>query len=132
MGAKTPLGPLEIEILDWVQDHAPATVRRAAEHFHRERELARTTVLTILERLRKKGYLKRRKADGSYEYLSSASMAEVRTALVGDFIHTMLGDSLTPFMAYLSKKGQVSEAELAELKRLVQELDERRAGESKP
>jgi predicted transcriptional regulator len=132
MGAKTPLGPLELEILEWVQDHAPATVRMAVEQFNQERELARTTILTVMERLRKKGYLERRMVDGLYEYSPSAPMSEVQSTLVGDFIRTMLGDSLTPFVAYLSRRAHVSEAELAELKRLVQELDERREGEPKP
>ena len=125
MAAKTPLGPLEVEILEWVQEHAPATVRLAAEHFSRERDLARTTVLTILERLRKKGHLERQKAGGSYVYSPSAPINDVRSALVGDFVRTMLGDSLSPFVAYLSKKGRVSAEELSELKRLVQELEQR-------
>ena len=129
MGAKTPLGPLELEVLTWVQDHAPATVRAAADHFARERELARTTVLTILERLRKKGHLERRNIDGVNEYLPAAPRSEVQSALIGDFVRNMLGGSLTPFMAYLTRKGSVSDTELAELKRLVRELDERRSEE---
>jgi predicted transcriptional regulator len=114
-----------------VQDHAPVTVREAAEHFARERELARTTVLTILERLRKKGYLERRKAEGIFEYSPSAPKAEVQNALVGEFVRNVLGGSLTPFMAYLSRKDRVSDAELNELKRLVRELDERQGEEPK-
>jgi predicted transcriptional regulator len=120
---------LELEILTWVQDHAPVTVRDAAEHFARERELARTTVTTILERLRKKGYLERRLAGSVNEYLPAAPKAEVQSALIGEFVRNVLGGSLSPFMAYLTRKDRISDAELEELKRLVRELEEHREGE---
>lgn len=116
----------ELEVLRYVQDHAPVTTRQAAEHFAETRQVARTTVLTLLERLRAKGQLEREKAGSVYVYRPSAPKAEVQRTLVRDFIERALGGSLSPFVAYLSREAEVSDAELEELRRLVSDLDERR------
>jgi predicted transcriptional regulator len=116
----------ELEVLRYVQDHAPITARQAAEHFAATRQAARTTVLTLLERLRAKGQVAREKDGSVYVYAPSVPKAEVQRALVRDFIERALGGSLSPFVAYLSREAEVTEDELAELKRLVSELDERR------
>ena len=59
-----PLGDQELDLLRYVTEHSPITVREAAESYGRDRGLARTTVLTMMERLRSKGYLTRTEVDG--------------------------------------------------------------------
>ena len=55
--SKASLGPLEIEILRYIGDHYPISVAEVAEHVAQTTGQARTTVLTIMDRLRGKGYL---------------------------------------------------------------------------
>jgi predicted transcriptional regulator len=57
MGKVENIGRAELEVLRYVQDHHPASVRQVAEHFAESKGHVRTTILTVLERLRKKGYL---------------------------------------------------------------------------
>ena len=45
-----------------------ATVAEVVERFGQPRGLARSTVLTMMERLRKKGHLSRQQVDGVYRY----------------------------------------------------------------
>ncbi len=59
---KEPLGHLELSVLQYVADHPSITVREVAAHFAETSGLARTTLLTVMERLRSKAYLKRKKA----------------------------------------------------------------------
>ena len=83
----------------------------------------RTTVLNVMERLRQKGYLKRRKSEGVFQYFPSVPKAELLGDLVKDFVETSLGGSVSPFVAYLSRETVVGEDELKELKKLVRDLE---------
>jgi len=122
---RPPLGEQELALLRFVIDHAPVSVGEAAETFGKAHGLARTTVLTVMARLRKKGYLERARDDGGvYRYSPSVSHAELLRSLVGDFTERMLGGSVQPFVAYLVEKVDLSEEELAALRKLVQRLDD--------
>ena len=43
--------------------------------------------------------------------------------MVKNFVEKTLGGSLTPFVAYLNQANELSDAELAEFKRMIHELD---------
>ncbi len=72
-----PLGQVQLEILQYVADHHPIRVGDVAEHFAKTAGKARTTVLTVMEKLREKGYLTRRKLRGTYHYSPKVSKNEV-------------------------------------------------------
>ena len=119
----TGLGEQELEVLRFVTDHAPTSVREVAQAFGEPRGLARTTILTMMERLRKKGFLTRRKADGSFAYSPALAKTELMQNLVQDFVEKTLGGSLTPFVAYLSEARNLNDTQIAELRRLVEEME---------
>ena len=79
-----------------------------------------------MERLRKKGYLTRKKDQGVWRYSTKLGTAELRKSLVRDFVERTLGDSLSPFMAYLAQDAELTEEELAQLKQTVRSLEARR------
>jgi predicted transcriptional regulator len=122
-----PLGDQELEVLNFISEHAPITARDVAERFGEERGLARTTILTVMERLRKKGYVVRKRRDGVFQYSPRVPQSEVIQGVVGQFIERTLGGSVSPLLAYLSKTRQVSREELAELESLVDELRSERS-----
>jgi len=119
---KKSLGRAELEILQYVADHQPISVRDVAEHAARENGLARTTVLTVMERLRKKGYLARRKAKGIYRYSLKLAKTELMQTLVHDFVDGVLGGSVSPLTAYLAGTENLGDEDLARLRSLVEEL----------
>ena len=99
------LGEQELELLRYVTDHSPISVRDAAAQYGEPRGLARTTVLTVMERLRKKGFLVRSHDAKSFEYSAVNEKPQVLRNLVGDFVDKMLGGSVTPFVSYLAESG---------------------------
>jgi len=125
---KPSLGQQELDVLRYVTDHAPLTVAEAAEQFGVPRSLARTTILTMMERLRKKGYLTREKVDGIFRYSPSLPKAELMRGLVQNFMTRTLDGSIEPFVAYLSQDAKLSDSELDELKTLVSDLEAKRKG----
>ncbi|HEX5109953.1 MAG TPA: BlaI/MecI/CopY family transcriptional regulator [Vicinamibacterales bacterium] len=116
------IGDQELALLRYVGDQQQATVGQAAEGFGVPRGLARSTVLTMMERLRKKGHLTRRLVDGVYHYAPRiAHGAAVRQA-VRNFVDRTLDGSITPFVAYLAERERLSDEELAELEALLARL----------
>ena len=117
------IGQAELELLTYVQDHHPMTVREVAEHFARAKGHVRTTTLNVMARLVRKGYLTRRKADGVYQYAPRIGKGELLRGLVRDFVERALGGSLSPFVAYLAEDAQLSQRDVVELKKLIELLE---------
>src|SRR5262245_35775858 len=120
--ATSTLGEQELALLKSVADAGSATVGEMADAFGRDRGLARSTVLTMMERLRKKGRLVRRMDDGVYRYRAHASSAELLQGVVQRFVERHLDGSVSPFLAYLSEATELTDEELRELEGLVDKL----------
>jgi predicted transcriptional regulator len=116
------LGEQELEVLQYISGHAPIAARDVIEHFASERSLARTTILTVMERLRKKGYLVRRRTGGIFQYSPRVEQDEVLHGLARSFVEKTLGGSLSPLVVYLTKTRKVSDEEFAELQQMVEAL----------
>ncbi len=121
--ADTSIGEQELALLRHIADSGGASVAEAVESFGSSRSLARSTVLTMMERLRRKGHLGRRLAGGVYRYRARTTSADLLKRAVGRFVDRNLGGSLAPFLAYLSESTDVTEAELRELEELVARLN---------
>ena len=120
---KPNLGEHELEVLRYIDTHGPVAAREVVEAVGPERQLARTTVLTVVERLRKKGYLKRkRNREGVFVYTSSEPQAELMQDLVRQFVEKMLGGAVSPVVAYLASVKRLPDEDLAEMQKLVDEL----------
>ena len=63
------LGELEARVMRKIWDRGrPATVRDILSDLERERPIAYTTVMTVMDNLRKKGWLRRQAAGRAYRY----------------------------------------------------------------
>ena len=124
--SRSSIGDQELALLQWLAERGGATVGEAVEGFGRG--LARSTVLTMMERLRAKGRLRRSKAAGVYRYTSPAAPAEVLRGVVESFVEQTLGGSVSPFVAYLAESGELSADEVAELEALLARLQAKGEG----
>ena len=124
------LGQQELELLQYITNASPASVKDVAHDYGARNGLARTTILTVMERLRKKGFLTRTQAGGCFVYSAALEQPRVLNNLVGNFVENMLGGSLSPFVAYLAERSKLDDAELEELRKLVVRMETER--ETKP
>ena len=123
---RPPLGVQELSLLHHLAVAGPCTVGQAVEAFGGRHGLARSTVLTVMERLRKKGYLVRRRVDGVFQYRSVEAPEALLRGVVGEFVERTLGGSVSPFVAWLAEApGEVSPEDVARLEALVQKLREK-------
>ena len=68
----------------------------------------RTTTLNVMDRLRKKGFLTRKKANGAFQYSPREQKADFFHSRVDPCVHRELGGSVTPFVAYLVREAVLS------------------------
>ena len=121
------VGDQELALLQHIAEHEAASVGEVAATFGEPRGLARSTVLTMMERLRAKAYLKRKQGDGGvYRYSTTARQDDVVRHAVGSFVEKTLQGSVSPFVAWMSERKDVSAGELAELEALVATLQSKR------
>jgi predicted transcriptional regulator len=126
------LGDLEAAVMArlW-QWESPATVREVLEDLNgddrRERTLAYTTVMTVMDNLHRKGFLRREPSGRAYRYTPVRSREEH----VADLIAADLADSddrATPLLLFI---GQMTPAEVAKLRSALEATDRPPAGSSR-
>src|SRR2546426_934768 len=86
MSTPLPSASQELQFLRFVARRGPIAAGRVAEDLGRELGVSRSTVLTVLERLRRKGHLRRRKVEGVYLYASTLPFDRLMRAAVGQFV----------------------------------------------
>jgi len=123
---KPSIGDQELALLQHIDESGAASVGEVAASFGEPRGLARSTVLTMMERLRGKGYLKRKQLRGMFRYSTATGAGEAMRSAVGSFVEKTLSGSVSPFVAWMSERAEVSDTELAELEALVTQLQSRR------
>lgn len=119
---KPSIGDQELLLLHYIDERGDGSVGEVAADFGETNGLARSTVLTMMERLRAKGYLRRKRVAGVYRYSAATGPREATRRAIGQFVERTLGGTVSPFVAWLSERGEVSDQELAELKAVVAKL----------
>lgn len=124
------LGELELEVLKTIWQHQPCSVQHIAGIFGKRKGCARTTVLTVMQRLHAKGFLKRRKVAGVFQYSSTQTRRQVVSSLISQFLDKVLDGSAAPFVAYLTETKDLSRQQVAALREIARQLGNEE-GESK-
>jgi predicted transcriptional regulator len=113
----------ELEIMKVVWELQTATVRDVYEVLLRRRKIAYTTVMTMMNILEEKGYLKKRADDKAYVYRPTKAKAKVIRAMVQEFVGRVFNGSAQPLLVQLVKDRKISEKDLAEISRQIKEAE---------
>ena len=123
------LGELELEVLKTVWEAPGNTVQETASALNQRRRCARTTVLTVIQRLHAKGFLRRRKVQGVFRYWPTSGRDKVLSGLIGRFVDKVLDGSPAAFLAYLADAKELTEEQADALREIVRQLErEEKAG----
>ncbi|MEU2388549.1 BlaI/MecI/CopY family transcriptional regulator [Streptomyces sp. NPDC012461] len=80
-----PLGELEDAVMTRVWKwNRPVTVREVLEDLQKERSIAYTTVMTVLDNLHQKGWVRREAEGRAYRYEAVSTRAAYAAALMND------------------------------------------------
>ena len=118
------LTPLELEIMSVLWETGPANVQTVQQKL--PRELAYTTVQTMLNILRRKGRVKRTLKDRAYFYRPAVTRGRVVRQAVSDLVERLFGGSAESLVMSLVETRHLDAEKLNRLNRLVKKSEEER------
>jgi predicted transcriptional regulator len=121
-GRRTHLGELERAVMEHLWELGrPATVREVHTALSGNREIAYTTVMTVLDRLAKKGSVEQSRNGRAYSYQPAVTRDELTAELMHEALGTVDGDDRAS--ALVRFVGTVSPADAAALRAALAEVE---------
>ena len=112
---------LELDILKVLWDESPLPVRevRARLETQAARPLAHSTVITMLNIMHGKGFLKRKKDGKAFLFSPKVKKESVTGKMMGDLLSRAFDGSPAAMMLNLLETNDIDADELAELRKLI-------------
>lgn len=102
---KVHLTPLELDVMKAVWRHPPVTVREVHAAVLPSRNLAYTTIMTIMDRLFHKGFLTRIKKSRTHHYEPSVTYEDARDDALDHLVAAYFGGSREDLREFLRGNG---------------------------
>jgi BlaI family transcriptional regulator, penicillinase repressor len=134
----TSLTDLQFAIMRILWDRAEATVLDVQNRLRPERDLAQTTIATLLTRLEKRGVVDHRLEGRQFVYRPLVTEQEVRRSMVSELTTLLFDGSSAALMSHLLRSRDMEPGDLDRVKRMIAEAEggsrngTRRARESAP
>ena len=115
------LGALQQAIMEAVWTRGEATTRQVWERLNRTRSLAYTSVLSIMQRLEKAGWLKHRLEGRAYVYQATLSRDQESRRSLKEFIRRVFQGNSRLVFQHLIEDEALDEADLLALRTLIEQ-----------
>ena len=122
-----PLTPLELEIMRVLWETGPADVQTVRTNF-KTRELAYTTVQTMLNILHRKGRVKRQLKERAYIYRPVFSREKAVTQAVTEMLDRFFGGSADSLVLNLVETRHLTPEKLARIQEMLDRSKEGKRG----
>ena len=110
---------LELQMLKILWRDGPATARQMREALAPKRKLAPTSVMTMLNIMVDKSYLKRKKEGPSYVYRPRISEKRTARKMLKDLVNRVFNGSAEAVIVNLLESAELSQAEIRTLRGLL-------------
>src|SRR5579862_9568951 len=117
--SKPTLTGQELAIMKVVWKLETATVRQVYETLLQRRRIAYTTVMTMMNILEQKGYLKKQQGDRAYIYQPAQPQQQVIRSMVREFLDRVFNGSAEPLLAHLIADRHLTEKDLEEIRKAI-------------
>jgi len=118
---RPPLSQAQLELMDILWRKGKASVTEVWEALPPGRGVARTTIMTLLVRLERKGWLKRRKSGNEFIYSAAVGRQEALGGLLRRLADTVFDGSAAGLVATLVSARGISAREAEHLRRVIDE-----------
>jgi len=118
----------ELEIMQILWEKGPLTVRNVNDSLNLERRVGYTTTLKIMQIMTEKKMLTRDTAQRSHIYTPTMDPGEVQTNILDHVIKTAFRGNSSNLVIRALGNGQASPSEMAEIKALIEEMENRDHG----
>ena len=126
MAERPALSKGEMEVARILWELGSATVRQVFEAFPANREIDFTTVQTYLRRLESKGYVNASLDGRTRVYTPRVKPQTVIRETLDDLVDRLFGGESLPLMRHLIEDRGISDADVAELRQLLDRLKRKR------
>ena len=118
------LTPQELAIMKVIWRLGKATVREVFDALREQREIAYTTVMTMMGVLEKKGHLKKSLVDRAHVFTPVKQQQEVVGNMVRDFVERVFDGASESLLLALAKDNKLTPKQRRLVKKLIEEIDE--------
>ena len=116
---------LEIMQIVWAGGPEGMTVAEIWDRVSQGRRVARTTVLTLVRRLARRGWLTRKKNGRSHRYLATRTHDQATGRIAAEFVDEFFGGSASELVMSLLGSNRIGPEDLARLQKVLSESQER-------
>lgn len=102
------LAPLELDCMNTLWPMGEGTVREIRERLAERRPRAYTTIMTIMDRLARKGVVERRRSGRAYIYRPNLSREDARAQALNQIVENFFGGSREGLLAELGAVSAVA------------------------
>lgn len=118
-----PISDAERDVLQVLWEHGPQQVRAVHEKLSTQGfDWQRSTVITLLQRLEKKGYVSSDRSGHAFIFKAEVSRNELVHQRMIELADEWCDGQTTPLLLAFAEKQKFSSAEIAELRKMVDEL----------
>jgi predicted transcriptional regulator len=123
MGKRSPVSDAELEVLKVLWAAGPATVRDVVAALgKRRRRLAYNTVLTLMSRLREKGYVTADRRETAHVFRPLVTRDQLLGSTLTALADRLCDGTASPLVQALVRDQRLSADEIADLRRMLDEL----------
>lgn len=119
------VGDLQLRILQVLWSQTEASVADVNAALRPERDLAYTTVATMLRKMEARGLVTHREDGRSFLYKAAVDAQQVGQGMTDHVVERLFEGSLAGAVSHLLRTREVSREELDELERLIREAKRR-------
>jgi predicted transcriptional regulator len=123
MGKHT-LGELQHAIMRILWDRGEATVAEVHDGLYDDRQLAPTTIATMLRKMEDKGVVDHRVEGRHFVYRPTISEQEVRSTMVSELVERLFAGDPAALVSHLVDDQNITADELERLRDLLDEVEE--------
>lgn len=121
---KTRLTDLQLDLMRVLWRRGEATASEVRDEI-RDRELAPTTVATLLTRLEKQAVVTRRRRGRQFVYRPRVSEGEIRESMVADLVGALFDGDPAALVGHLVSEAELQEVDLEKLRAMIDRAIER-------
>lgn len=129
MGTEYQLSELQLRVMRVLWTRGEATAAQVHADLQSQRDLAFTTVSTVLSRLEKRRLVDHRSEGRQYIYRALVSEKEVRQSMVADLVERVFRGDAAALVNHLISEAEIDDGDLAKVKSLIAQAAERRQEE---
>lgn len=127
-GAEQVLGELQTAVMEILWRQSPLSVSEVEQKLQKKREIAHTTVLTILDRMHRKNFLLREKQGKAYVYSPRYTKDEFERGVAQEVLSALLSQFSDPALSAFVELVGEDAAKLDQLEELIRHKRRQQTG----